>query len=104
LHLLHTLIALVPPAIQVKTILAHEGSYVCLLAFTVEHSNTRDVRVCDGSLAMSVAAEVETVEHQHTRRQRIADSVWKVAAALLVMFLIYVMLHFGSQLIELQGG
>lgn len=55
-------------------------------------------------MAMFVAAEVEAVEHQHTRRQRIADSVWKVVAALLVMFLLYVMLHFGSQLIELQGG
>lgn len=47
----------------------------------------------------------ETGEGQQpTQRQRVADIAWKVAAALLVVFLIYVMLHFGSQLIELQGG
>lgn len=54
---------------------------------------------------MTETAEVEAVEHQrHTQRQRVADIAWKVVAAILVMFLIYVMLHFASQLIEIQGG
>lgn len=37
-------------------------------------------------------------------REKMREVMWKVAAAALVVFLIYVMLHFGSQLIELQGG
>jgi len=54
---------------------------------------------------MTETAGIEAVEGQQlTRRQRIADIVWKVAATLLVAFLIYVMLHLASQLIELQGG
>lgn len=37
-------------------------------------------------------------------RENVKDILWKVAAAILVIFLVYVLLHFGSQLIELQGG
>ncbi|MBN1676930.1 MAG: hypothetical protein JW880_00165 [Candidatus Thermoplasmatota archaeon] len=37
-------------------------------------------------------------------RERVQDLLWKAVAALFVAFLIYVLLHFGSQLIELQGG
>jgi hypothetical protein len=37
-------------------------------------------------------------------REKAQDILWKVAAAALVVFLIYVLLHFGSQLVELQGG
>lgn len=37
-------------------------------------------------------------------REKMREVMWKVAAAALVVFLIYVMLHFCSQLIELQGG
>lgn len=37
-------------------------------------------------------------------REKAQDLLWKSAAALLVAFLIYVLLHFGSHLIELQGG
>jgi len=32
------------------------------------------------------------------------DVLWKVAEAALALFLIYVLLHFGSRLVELQGG
>lgn len=58
-----------------------------------------------GGRTMTETAGTEAVEGQQlTQRQRIADIVWKVAATLLVAFLIYVMLHLASQLIELQGG
>ncbi len=37
-------------------------------------------------------------------REMVQDILWKAVATLLVAFLVYVLLHFGSQLIELQGG
>lgn len=37
-------------------------------------------------------------------RERLEDLLWKAVATLLVAFLIYALLHFGSQLMEFQGG
>lgn len=37
-------------------------------------------------------------------RENAQDILWKAAAAALAVFLIYVLLHFGAQLVELQGG
>jgi len=42
--------------------------------------------------------------HVQLTREKAQDILWEIAAAALVVFLIYVLLHFGSQLVELQGG
>jgi hypothetical protein len=57
-----------------------------------------------GSALTEDAVTESTAEKSLTQRQRVADIAWKIAAALLVAFLIYVLLHLDSSLIELQGG
>jgi len=42
--------------------------------------------------------------HHLFSRGKVKDVLWKVAAAVAVAILVYVLLHFASQLIELQGG
>jgi len=53
----------------------------------------------------SSESEAEVVDVQpRLSRENVNDVLWKAAAVILVIFLVYVLLHFGSQLIELQGG
>lgn len=53
----------------------------------------------------SSESEAETADPRYRLSgEKVKDVLWKVAAAVLVVFLVYVLLHFGSQLIELQGG
>lgn len=57
------------------------------------------------SVSESEPQETATVSSRlRLTREKARDLLWKAAAVLLVVFLVYVLLHFGSQLIELQGG
>ncbi len=54
---------------------------------------------------MTEAVGAEAAEgKQQAHKQKTSDIAWKVAAALLVAFLIYVLLHYMSKLVQLQGG